>query len=101
MNEAVNKATKLIQQGTQVSSAMKTTKVFPNMVLFMISTGEQSGNLEEMLRQIGEYIDNTLAEVIDLLTSLMEPLLMVVIGGLVLFLALALYLPMFQTYAHI
>ena len=101
MNEAVNKATKLIQQGTQVSSAMKTTKVFPNMVLFMISTGEQSGNLEEMLRQIGEYIDNTLAEVIDLLTSLMEPLLMVVIGGLVIFLALALYLPMFQTYAHI
>lgn len=101
MNEAVNKATKLIQQGTQVSTAMKTTKVFPNMVLFMISTGEQSGNLEEMLKQIGEYIDNTLAEVIDLLTSLMEPLLMVVIGGLVLFLALALYLPMFQTYAHI
>lgn len=101
MNEAVKKATYQIQQGTQVSTAMKSTKVFPNMVLFMISTGEQSGNLEEMLKQVGEYIDKTLEEIIDLLTSLMEPLLMVVIGGIVLFLALALYLPMFQTYAHI
>ncbi len=101
MSEAVKKATHQIQQGTQVSTALRSSKIFPNMVLFMISTGEQTGNLEEMLRQVGEFIDRTLDEVIDVLTSLMEPIMMVFIGGIVLFLALSLYLPMFQTYAHI
>jgi type II secretory pathway component PulF len=68
------------------------------MILFMIATGEQSGRLGEMLLQAVYFIDKKLAQIIDTMTKLIEPFMLIFIGGIVLTLALALYLPLFQSY---
>ena len=87
-----------VQQGMQVSQAFKATKVVPRMLLFMIATGEQSGRLGEMLEKGVNFLDKTLDGIIDTLTKMIEPIMLIVIGGIVLVMALALYLPLFQSY---
>ena len=66
----------------------------------MISTGEESGQLGETLYQSELYIDTQLEQLIELLNKLFEPVLLLVIGAIVLSLALALYLPLFQGYSN-
>ncbi len=87
-----------VQQGLQVSQALKATKIVPKMLLFMISTGEQSGRLGDMLEKGVNFLDKTLDGVIDTLTKMIEPIMLIVIGSIVLVMALALYLPLFQSY---
>ena len=87
-----------VQQGMQVSQAFKATKIVPRMLLFMVSTGEQSGRLGEMLEKGVNFLDKTLDGIIDTLTKMIEPIMLIVIGGIVLVMALALYLPLFQSY---
>ena len=65
----------------------------------MIATGEQSGRLGDMLLQATIFIDKKLDAIIDTMTKMVEPLMLIFIGGIVLVLALALYLPLFQSYA--
>lgn len=87
-----------VQQGKHLSVALRSTKVLPNMILFMIATGEQSGRLGEMLTQAIVFIDKTLDKVVEAITRAIEPIMLLVIGSIVLVLALALYLPLFQSY---
>lgn len=98
LQEANSAATTKVQQGQNLSSAMRSTGVFPKMLVFMIAAGEQSGRLGEMLNYCSKYIDNELDKVIDTITKLIEPFMLIVIGALVLFIALSLYLPLFQSY---
>lgn len=98
LREATSKATVSVQQGQSLSSAMRATGAFPKMLVFMIAAGEQSGRLGEMLNYSSKYIDGELDKVIDTLTKMIEPLMLIVIGALVLFMALSLYLPLFQSY---
>lgn len=94
MSEAIIK----VQQGLQVSQAFKSTKVVPKMLLFMIATGEQSGRLGDMLQKGVNFLDKTLDGIIDTMTKMIEPIMLIVIGSIVLVMALALYLPLFQSY---
>ncbi len=87
-----------VQQGLQVSQALKSTKIVPKMLLFMIATGEQSGRLGDMLEKGVNFLDRTLDGIIDTMTKMIEPMMLLVIGGIVLVMALALYLPLFQSY---
>lgn len=87
-----------VQQGMQVSQALKSTKVMPKMLLFMIATGEQSGRLGDMLEKAVNFLDKTLDGIIDTVTKMIEPIMLLVIGSIVLVMALALYLPLFQSY---
>lgn len=87
-----------VQQGLQVSQALKSTKIMPRMLLFMIATGEQSGKLGDMLEKGVNFLDKTLDGIIDTMTKMIEPIMLLVIGSIVLVLALALYLPLFQSY---
>ena len=87
-----------VQQGLQVSQALKATKIVPKMLLFMISTGEQSGRLGDMLEKGVNFLDKTLDGVIYTFTKMIEPIMLIVIGSIVLVMALALYLPLFQSY---
>ncbi|MDD3150935.1 MAG: type II secretion system F family protein [Candidatus Gastranaerophilales bacterium] len=89
-----------VQNGMHFSTALKSVNILPQIILFMIATGEQAGKLGEMLEQASEYIDDNLEKIIVNLTSLVEPLLMIVIGVIVLVMALALYLPLFQSYQN-
>ena len=87
-----------VQQGLQVSQALKSTKIVPKMLLFMIATGEQSGRLGDMLEKGVNFLDKTLDSIIDTMTKMIEPIMLLVIGSIVLVMALALYLPLFQSY---
>ncbi len=87
-----------VQQGMQVSQALRSTKVVPRMLLFMIATGEQSGRLGDMLEKGVNFLDKTLDSIIDTMTKMIEPIMLLVIGSIVLVMALALYLPLFQSY---
>ena len=98
LNNKVSSAVIKVQQGAQVSQALKSTKVVPKMLLFMVSTGEQSGRLGDMLERAVNFLDKTLDGIIDTMTKAIEPIMLIVIGGIVLVMALALYLPLFQSY---
>ena len=91
-------ATEKVQQGQHLSVALRSTRVMPKMILFMIATGEQSGRLGDMLLQATSFIDKKLDGIIDTMTKMIEPIMLIVIGSIVLTLALALYLPLFNSY---
>lgn len=98
LKERVEKATGLVQQGQHLSVALRATDSVPKMILFMIATGEQSGRLGDMLYQATRYIDKKLDDIVDTMTKMIEPIMLIVIGSIVLTLALALYLPLFGSY---
>ena len=94
----VEEATEKVQQGQHLSAALRSTRTMPKMILFMIATGEQSGRLGDMLEKGVNFLDKTLDGIIDTMTKMIEPVMLVVIGSIVLVMALALYLPLFQSY---
>ncbi len=100
LKEKVDQATLLVQQGQHLSVALRATESVPKMILFMIATGEQSGRLGDMLLQATRFIDKKLDDIVDTMTKMIEPLMLIVIGSIVLTLALALYLPLFGSYVE-
>ena len=99
MQDAIRVSIKKMQTGAHLSDALKAANLFPKMILFMVSTGEQSGRLGELMQQCVAHIDQQLDLIVDTLGKLVEPILLIFIGVLVCFLALALYLPLFQSYS--
>jgi type IV pilus assembly protein PilC len=93
-------ATKQIQQevstGTSLTAAMGNAGVFPNMVVQMASIGEESGALDHMLSKVADFFDAEVDDAVEALSSLMEPLIMVVLGVLIGGMVIAMYLPIFK-----
>jgi type IV pilus assembly protein PilC len=93
-------ATRKIQQevstGTSLTIAMQNAQVFPNMVLQMSAIGEESGSLDAMLSKAAEIFEREVDEAVEGLSSLLEPLIMVVLGVLIGGLVIAMYLPIFK-----
>jgi type IV pilus assembly protein PilC len=87
-NEVVN--------GKQLSVAMESTKLFPNMAIQMIAVGEASGSLSEMLNKVADYYEEEVNNIVDNLSSLLEPVIMVVLGLIVGSFVVAMYLPIFK-----
>jgi type IV pilus assembly protein PilC len=93
-------ATKQIQQevstGTSLTAAMGNSGVFPNMVVQMASIGEESGALDHMLSKVADFFEAEVDDAVEALSSLMEPLIMVVLGVLIGGMVIAMYLPIFK-----
>jgi type IV pilus assembly protein PilC len=93
-------ATKQIQaevsSGSSLMNAMQNVQVFPTMVVQMIAIGEESGKLDDMLGKVADFFEAEVDDAVDALASLMEPMIMVVLGGLIGGLVVALYLPIFK-----
>jgi type IV pilus assembly protein PilC len=85
-----------ISTGTQLAVAMQNTGVFPNMAVQMTSIGEESGALEEMLSKVADFFDREVDDMVESLSSLLEPMIMVILGVLVGGLVVAMYLPIFK-----
>ncbi len=85
-----------VMAGMQMNVAMRTTEVFPEMVIQMIMIGEESGALDDMLAKVAGIYEQQVDDAVDALSSLIEPLLMVVLGVLVGGLVIAMYLPIFK-----
>lgn len=98
LKDAIFQATSRVQQGTHLSVALRASNQIPSMMTFMIATGEQSGRLGELLHHCTTFIDQRLDGIIDKFTKLVEPAMLIFIGGIVLFLALSLYMPLFAAY---
>ncbi len=92
----IEKATIGIRRGDGIAMPLKQSKLFPPMVVRMISIGEQSGSLDEMLHNISEHYEMEVEYAVKGLTSMIEPILTVGLGVIVLFLALAIFLPMWD-----
>ena len=75
---------------------MDNTKVFPNMVLQMVAIGEESGTLEDMLAKVADFYEAEVDDAVAAISSLMEPVIMVVLGTLIGGLVIAMYLPIFK-----
>lgn len=85
-----------VSTGIQLNTALRQTKMFPSMLLQMTTIGEESGSLDEMLDKVANYYEEAVDNLVDSLTSLLEPMIMAVLGILVGGLMIAMYLPIFQ-----
>ena len=94
--DATKKIQSEISTGTSLTVAMQNTNVFPNMVLQMTAIGEESGALDSMLSKVADFFEAEVDDAVDALASLMEPLIMVVLGTLIGGLVIALYMPIFK-----
>lgn len=93
---AVNKVKSDVSTGMQLNFSMRSTGVFPTMAIQMTAIGEESGALDEMLDKVATYYETEVDNMVDSLTSLMEPLIMCFLGIIVGGLVVAMYLPIFQ-----
>ena len=93
-------ATKRIQSeistGTSLTVAMQNTNVFPNMVMQMVAIGEESGELDSMLGKVADFFEAEVDDAVAGISSLMEPVILVVLGVLIGGLVVAMYLPIFM-----
>ncbi|HCW91720.1 MAG TPA: type II secretion system protein F [Marinobacter sp.] len=94
--DAVLKIRDDVSSGTQLQTSMKETGVFPVMAVQLTSIGEESGNLDEMLEKVADHYESVVDDMVDNLTTLMEPMIMAVLGVLVGGLIVGMYLPIFQ-----
>jgi len=85
-----------IEEGKTIAEPLEDTGVFPPMVVQMISVGEATGALDAMLSKIADFYDDEVDTAVDALTSLMEPMMMVFLGGAIGFVVIAMYLPIFK-----
>ena len=99
-NRVYYTATKRIQQevstGSSLTVSMQNSSVFPNMVLQMCSIGEESGSLDGMLSKVADFFEAEVDDAVDALASLMEPIIMAVLGVVIGGLVIAMYLPIFK-----
>ncbi|MDH3761093.1 MAG: type II secretion system F family protein [Gammaproteobacteria bacterium] len=85
-----------VSQGTQLQTSMRNTGLFPNMAIQMVSIGEEAGSLDAMLAKVADFYETEVDNAVDALTSLLEPIIMAVLGILVGGLIVAMYLPIFK-----
>lgn len=94
--EATNEIRSKVNQGISLTSSMQATNLFPNMVIQMTSIGEESGALDDMLNKVAEFYEDEVDTAVATLSSLMEPIIMVVLGSIVGVILVAMYLPLFN-----
>ncbi|MTJ19381.1 MULTISPECIES: type II secretion system F family protein [unclassified Dolichospermum] len=98
---AIDAAREEVQQGGMISVALLTENVFPAMAIQMMSIGEETGQLDAMLMKVADFYEDEVEQAVKSLTSILEPVMIVVVGGMVGTILLAMYLPMFKVYDNI
>jgi general secretion pathway protein F len=93
---AIESAKEGVREGESIAEPLRRSEVFPSMVTHMIAVGEKTGELEGMLFKVSEAYDNEVETTISRITSLLGPLVILVLGAIVLFIVLAILLPMFE-----
>jgi type IV pilus assembly protein PilC len=94
--DATNKIRGEVATGTALTQAMQNSGLFPNMVLQMAAIGEESGALDSMLGKVADFYEAEVDDAVEALSSLMEPIIMVVLGTLIGGMVIAMYLPIFK-----
>jgi type IV pilus assembly protein PilC len=95
---AVEATKQEIQQGGLISVAMQNEQVFPGLAIQMISVGEETGELDSMLMKVADFYEDEVEQTVKALTSILEPVMIIVIGGMVGTILVSMYLPMFKVF---
>ncbi|WP_460494952.1 type II secretion system F family protein [Dactylosporangium cerinum] len=90
-----------VREGQPMSSQLGSHKIFPSMVVQMVEVGEESGQISQMLEKVADFYDREVDSAADALTASIEPIMVLVMGGVVGGMIICLYLPMFSIYQNI
>lgn len=94
--EATQKIRNDVATGASLAASLQAARVFPNMLIQMVAIGEESGSLDTMLTKVADYYEREVDDAVAALSSLMEPLIMVVLGTIIGTIVIAMYLPIFK-----
>lgn len=101
IRQAFDEVNLKIQAGQRLAAAMADADILPAMIIIMISTGEESGALDDMLKHCLDFLESEVNQRVEVLMSMMEPCLLVILGVIVGCMALSIYLPLFSMYEHL
>jgi type IV pilus assembly protein PilC len=101
IEEAMDGVTNSVKRGGTIAAPLAQAPIFPSMVTHMVGVGEETGALDSMLDRIAEFYEEQVEASVKALTSILEPIMIVVIGGIVGFIVISMYLPLFEVYNHI
>jgi type IV pilus assembly protein PilC len=101
ISDAILDSRTLVQEGVLLSTALTRQKVLPDMALSMLSIGEETGEMDRMLSKVADFYEDEVSASVKALTSMLEPAMIVVVGGIVGSILLAMYLPMFTVFDQI
>ena len=101
ISDAILESRELVQEGVLLSTALMRQKVLPDMALNMLSIGEETGEMDKMLSKVADFYEDEVGAMVKALTSMLEPAMIVVVGGIVGSILLAMYLPMFTVFDQI
>jgi type IV pilus assembly protein PilC len=96
VQNAVQKVHDSIKEGDTIADPLDQAKVFPAMVVNMIDVGEETGSLDSMLMKVADIYDAEVEAAVDAMLALLEPIIIIVLGGIIGFIVVALYLPIFS-----
>ena len=95
-SKGINKVCDDLVNGNQIGTSLESTKLFPGMVVQMVAVGEASGALGEMLTNIANYYDEEVDYIADNLSTILEPMIIVILGVIMGCFIIAMYLPIFK-----
>jgi type IV pilus assembly protein PilC len=101
MEKAMDEVKVSVQRGGTIAEPLRKSNMFPTMVAHMVGVGEETGNLDGMLSKVADFYEDEVAAVIKALTSILEPVMIILVGCIVGFIVVSMYLPLFQLYDNI
>ncbi len=101
VEEAMDGVIASVKRGGTIAAPLAAAPLFPAMVTHMVGVGEETGALDQMLDRVAEFYEEQVEASVKALTSILEPIMIVVIGGIVGFIVISMYLPLFEVYNHI
>ncbi|MGA2320009.1 MAG: type II secretion system F family protein [Solirubrobacteraceae bacterium] len=101
VEEAMDGVIASVKRGGTIAAPLAQAPIFPSMVTHMVGVGEETGALDAMLDRIAEFYEDQVEASVKALTSILEPIMIIVIGSIVGFIVISMYLPLFEVYNHI
>jgi type IV pilus assembly protein PilC len=101
VEEAMDGVIASVKRGGTLAEPLSKTTIFPTMVTHMVGVGEETGALDQMLAKVADFYEDQVEASVKALTSILEPIMIIVIGSIVGFIVISMYMPMFTVYNHI
>jgi type IV pilus assembly protein PilC len=101
MSDAIKASRQDVSEGVPLSVALGSKNLFPELAIGMLGVGEETGNMDSMLSKVADFYEDEISTKIKLITSLIEPAMIILVGGIVAAILLAMYLPMFSVFEKI
>jgi type IV pilus assembly protein PilC len=101
MASAISQSREEVLQGIPLSLALGRLNVFPELAISMLSIGEETGEMDAMLSKVADFYEDEVETSVKALTSMLEPAMIVLVGGIVASILIAMYLPMFSVFEQI